>query len=105
MKWTDWLEVSANLASILTAGVAVYFGVRLWLRSRNNRLLIEDYLEKVWNDESGARVPMRIAAELNIPLEQVQSALNASSRVKTIPIRQEGSNRVDGLAYVHSRRG
>ena len=69
MKWTDWLEVAANLASILTATLAVLFSAYFWFQRRNRRLLVEDYLRKVWQEEQGARVPLRIAAELDMPLE------------------------------------
>ena len=104
MKWTNWLEVFANLASILTAVVAVLFTLNFWLLRHRNRLRVEDYLQKVWREERGARVPLRIAAELDMPVEEVRAALDGSRKVKTIPVQQAGSNRVDGLAYAYGRR-
>lgn len=104
MRWTDWLEATANVASILTAAVAILFYVRVRLRERRDRLRVESYLQKVWKEENGARVPMRIAAELDMPLEQVRIALNASSKIRTIPMVREEGGPVSGLAYVYGRR-
>jgi len=100
VKWTDWLEALANVASILTAIIATLFFLRLRLKDRKDRLRVEAYLQKVWQEDRQSRVPLRIAADLEMSVAQVRAALTASNKIRCIPIRREGSDRTDGLAYV-----
>lgn len=92
----------ANAAQILTAGVAIFFGIRTAKRSRDRRLRLEDYLKliRIADDtvgKHGLRTPMRISVDLAMPVEDVQAAAFRSKLIKRWPATDAETGRADGL--------
>jgi|GEM_PF-1029765 len=86
MTCREWLEIAANISSIVTAVLAGIFAVRYWLWKYRKQRNLEDYLknEKLKSKDKGQRSIMHLVAKLGLTEAEI---LNASFRSRYIARR------------------
>lgn len=101
----NWLEIGANIASILTAFVAVVVSVSYAVDRSIKRRKVEDYLigerdanpRRYGPNDHGRRSTMHLVAAMKIPEDEILHAAFRSKKIKASPATGAGTTRADAI--------
>jgi hypothetical protein len=112
MDWQNVLSIVANVAQIVTAIVAAFFGGRVLWRAHRRRCALEEYLKAERKREEGPsgeghglRTILHLMSQLAMTEAQVLEAAFASHIVKRWTAVDEETGRADALFLQYDKRG
>ena len=96
-----WLEVAANIASILTAGAAMIATAYYWWDQRRKRIKLENYLKVEHSENSNKRTHtvLHIMANVGLTEDEILRASFQSRHIRRLVHVNRDTNLADNLLF------